>query len=368
MIMYRSNLSLKAKTYYYIVIARRRIMQLKQVVAKINQVLFSGNILKLLFSYKGCIGRVPYVLAIFLFWLMINYCVFDFFSYTIIFLLQIYCATAVIQKRSRSFGSTGTWYILTNVILIYTMALTFDIDVSFFPVIKWCIYIVMTVATIANLILVIRPSKQDVDEQKRSFLTRFPIIFTIVVFVGIFGMFELKDKYMPDTNRPAFHLGLAVGEIYRHTYAYPEFCKAQGYEMVSYPDKVREKFKEEIEIVENDQLALLARAANIHYKDIHAFYKNNYWGPQEERLKAPLDFFESLRKRMIILEVAEEQNVSTDEVKLTKEDNERISLKDACKVVDEDAEYFVSMDCPFNYILKYARGYSNCGTYYNTIE
>ena len=55
---------------------------------------------------------------------------------------------------------------------------------------------------------------------------------------------------MPDTNRPAFHLGLSIGEIYRHTYGYPEFCKAQGYEMVNYPLKVRERFKKEIEIAE----------------------------------------------------------------------------------------------------------------------
>jgi hypothetical protein len=213
----------------------------------------------------------------------------------------------------------------------------------------------------------LKPSKQDVDEQKRSFLTIFPIIFTIIVFSGIFVMFGLKDEYMPDTNRPAFHLGLATGEIYRHTYAYPEFCKAQGYEMVNYPNKVREKFKEEIKIAEDDQTALLTRAApERNYKDIHDFYKSNNWGTQEERFKAPLDFIEALRERMIILEVAEEQKINPAEVKLTKEDNNRVSLKDACKLMDEDSDFFVSSDCPFSYILNYAGKYSNCGTYYNT--
>jgi len=343
-------------------------MQLKQVVAKINQVLFSGNVLKLLFSYKGTIGRVPYVLAVFLLWLMMKLSYFGMFWFIITLLLLVYCAAAVIQKRSRSFGSTGTWYILTNIIWLYTIVLTYDIDVSFFPVIKWSLYVVMAVTAIANLLLALRPSKQEVDEQKRSFLTRFPIIFTIVAFVGFLGMFEIKDEYMPDTNRPAFHLGLAIGEIYRHTYAYPEFCKTQGYEMVAYPDKVRENFKEEIEIVENDQLALLAKAANFHYKDIHDFYQNNYWGSPEERFKALSDHFESLRKQLIILEVAEEQNIRPDMVKLTQKDNERMSLKDVCRIIDEDAAYFVSLDCPFSYISKYARGYSNCGTYFNTKE
>ena len=41
-----------------------------------------------------------------------------------------------------------------------------------------------------------------------------------------------------------------------------------GYEMVNYPNKVREKFKEEIGIAENDQMALLARASDEKYTDI----------------------------------------------------------------------------------------------------
>lgn len=171
--------------------------------------------------------------------------------------------------------------------------------------------------------VLLKPSKQDIDEQKRTFLTRFLIIFTILVFSGIFVMFGLKDEYMPDTNRPAFHLGLATGEIYRHTYAYPEFCKAQGYEMVNYPNKVREKFKEEIKIAEDDQMALLSKASDKKYNNIDDFYKSDIWGTQEERFKAPLDFMEALRERMIILEVAEAQNISPDKVKLTKEDNDK---------------------------------------------
>jgi len=347
-------------------------MQLKQFFFNVNKSLFSGNILKLFFSYKGVISRIQYITAIIILLMITKFCVIDFLSYIAVIILLIYCLTALIQKRARSFNSAGTLYILANLLLFYTMFLTYDLDVSFFPIIKWSIYTVILVAAIANLILAIRSSKQNIDEQKRSFLTRFPVVFTIIVFIGIFGVLSLKDEYMPDTNRPAFHLGLATGEIYRHTYTYPEFCKAQGYEMANYPNKVREKFKEEIKIAEDDQMALLARASSIgasdkNYKDIQDFYENdNRWGTQEERFKAALDFFESLRERMIVLEVAEEQNIDPDKVKLTKEDNDRVSLKDACKLADEDAEFFVSSDCPFSYILNYVGKYSNCGTYFNT--
>jgi hypothetical protein len=341
-------------------------MQLKQFFKKVNQSLFSGNILKLFFSYKGVINRTQYTTAIIILLIITKFCVINFISYIATILLLIYCLTALIQKRARSFNSTGAWYIIANIIFLYVSALTFDIDKSFFVKIRWSVYIAMSLAVISHLILILKPLKQDVDEQKRSFLTRFPIIFTILVFSGIFVMFGLKDEYMPDTNRPAFHLGLATGEIYRHTYAYPEFCKAQGYEMVNYPNKVREKFKEEIKIVEDDQMALLSKASDKKYNNIDDFYKSDIWGTQEERFKAPLDFIEALRERMIILEVAKEQNISPDKVKLTKEDSDRVSLKDACQLMDEDPDFFVSSDCPFSYILNYAGKYSNCGTYYNT--
>jgi hypothetical protein len=136
--------------------------------------------------------------------------------------------------------------------------------------------------------------------------------------------------------------------------------------MINYPNKVREKFKEEIKIAEDDQMALLSKASDKKYNNIDDFYKSDIWGTQEERFEAPLDFIESLREHMILLEVAEEQNISPDKVKLTKEDNERVSLKDACQLMDEDPDFFVSSDCPFSYILNYAGKYSNCGTYYNT--
>ena len=295
-----------------------------------------------------------------------RFCIFGFISYVLVFLLLIYCLCALIQKRSRAFGSSGTWYILANLLILYTAALTYGIDETFFPAIRWSKRVADFIAIVAQLILAIRPSKQEVDEQKRSFLTRFPIIFTILVFIGIFGMFKLQDSYMPDTNRPSFHLGLAVGEIYRHTYAYPEFCKEQGYEMVNYPNKVREKFKEEIEIAENDQMALLEKASDEKYKNIQDFYKRADWGTSEDRFNAPAKFFEALRERLIAIEIAEEQKIDKDKVKINEDDYKRVSLKDACQVVDEDADYFVSIDCPFSYILNYAGKYSNCGTYYNT--
>jgi uncharacterized membrane protein YhaH (DUF805 family) len=182
-------------------------MQLKQFFLKVNQSLFSGNMLKLFFSYKGVINRTQYITAIIMLLMITKFCVINFISYIATILLLIYCLAALIQKRARSFNSSGTWYIIANIIFLYVSALTFDIDKSFFVKIRWSVYIAMSLAVISHLILILKPLKQDVDEQKRSFLTRFPIIFTILVFSGIFVMFGLKDECILDTNRPTFYLG-----------------------------------------------------------------------------------------------------------------------------------------------------------------
>lgn len=341
-------------------------MQLKPFINKLNQTLFAGNFLKLLFSYKGAIGRVPYVVTLVLLILLFAFCVVNAVSAVIVLLFAIYCLTAAVQKRARSFNSNGTWYILAMLFFLYSQVLIYDIDATYYPAVKWFRHLANILIIVVNLVLALRPAKSEFNEQKRSFLTRFPIVFALVAFVGIFVMFEVKDRYIPDTNRPAFRLGAAVGEVYRHTYMYPAYCKAHGYEMVNYPAKVREKYKDEIEKAEIDEMILLTKAAKAgattkHYTDIQDFYENGRWGTQEERFAEVAAFFEPFRKKLITFDVAEEQNIAPDKVKLTEKDYERYSIKDVCKIVDDDAEYFVSIPCNFRYILNYNGEYTACG-------
>lgn len=341
-------------------------MQLKPFINKLNQTLFAGNFLKLLFSYKGAIGRVPYVITLVLFMLLFAFCVVNAVSAMIVLLFAIYCLTAAVQKRASSFNSSGTWYILAMLFFLYANSLIYDIDTLYYPEVKWCNHFVNILIVVVNLVLVLRPAKSEFDEQKRSFLTRFPIVFMLVVIVGMFVMFAIKDRYLPDTSRPAFRLGAAVGEVYRHTYTYPEYCKAHGYEMVNYPAKVREKYKYEIERAEIDQMIFLTKAAKAgaiteHYTDIQDYYEHSDRLSQEERFAGISGYFEKLRMELIATDVAKEQNIAPDEVKLTEKDYERYSIKDVCKIIDDDAEYFVSFPCNFRFILNYNGEYATCG-------
>lgn len=186
---------------------------------------------------------------------------------------------------------------------------------------------------------------------KFSLLTFIAGLITFVVLpIVSFG------EKVPLEKRPSFYLGLATGEIYRHTYAYPAYCRIQGYEMKEYPQKVREKYKKEIDIVEKDQLDLVNRASTNNYKDIEDFYKNTTW--KDEYGDAPV-FFEAVRKRLILLDVAKEKNIDVEKVVLTPDDDMRETLKSACECVDKDADWFTSVDTPFSYIIDYVHKKEN---------
>ena len=176
-------------------------MQLKQFFFNVNQSLFSGNILKLFFSYNGVINRTQYITAIIMLLMIPEFFMSNFLSYMATIFLLIYCLTALIQKRARSFKSTGTFYIIANITFYYALIFMYCFDHTLDPIVEVS---VIKIPLIANIILIFQPSKLFVGEQKRSFLTRFPIIFTILVFSGIFVMFGLKYKYEEKKYKQGF--------------------------------------------------------------------------------------------------------------------------------------------------------------------
>lgn len=138
-------------------------MLLKEFFARGNQILFSGSILKLLFSNKGSIARFPYVVGVALLKLIsvILLAIHPFTAFIVIGLV-LYCWTALIQKRCRSFNSTGTWYILASYVFILLESLIINIDLSFIPPLKWCFYASVVFVLIANLVLILRPQKKRI--------------------------------------------------------------------------------------------------------------------------------------------------------------------------------------------------------------
>ena len=334
----------------------------KGILNKINQFLFNGNLLTLLFSYKGYIGRASYSCGLLLLGLIVTILrLIHPLAGIIIIILKLYCIPALIQKRSRSFNSKGTWSILSLFVFILTLELTYNEDLSIIPYAETIFFILMLQFFVAQLILLLRPVKNPADDTLSSWFTKYPPVTVICMFCLIFGALYAQDKYLPQTNSPAFRLGAAIGELYRHKYGYPEFCRHYGYEMHNYPQQVDEQYYQAIKTIEEDQMKLLNRTAPNQYKSIEDFYENAM-AKEYDALNNPAirNFFETVRKRLILIEIAEKQAIPDDELIWKDEYDTLLGYDTACNTVDNDAEYFVTLDCPFSHILDYVDQPSSC--------
>ncbi|MEE6206963.1 MAG: hypothetical protein VZR95_02800 [Alphaproteobacteria bacterium] len=334
----------------------------KGILNKINQFLFNGNLLTLLFSYKGYIGRASYSCGLLLLGLIVTILrLIHPLAGIIIIILKLYCIPALIQKRCRSFNGKASLYIISLFIFILSLELTYNEDLSVIPYAQTVFNILVCQFILAQIVLLLRPVKNPADDTLKSFLTHLPVVTAISVICIILGMLFIQHKYLPQTNAPAFRLGLAIGEIYRHEYGYPEFCRHYGYEMVNYPQHFKSMYYQAINTIEADQMKLLNRAAPDKYQNIEDFYKTEM-SVQSNSLNNPAirDFFEAIRKRVILIEVANEENIPDEKLSWKDEYDTKLGYDAACKAVDIDADYFLSLDCPFGHILSYVGLPTSC--------
>ncbi|MBO6281730.1 MAG: hypothetical protein J6N49_04265 [Alphaproteobacteria bacterium] len=328
---------------------------MKQFAHKMNQILFNGNLFYLLFSYKGHIGRITYACGLTLVIILISAlrAIHPLVS-IIALILKLYCIPALIQKRCRSFADKGTLYITSLFILILALELTYNEDLSVIPYAQTVFYVLMLQFILAQLILLLRPVKNPADDTQQSVLTKIPPVTTVGMICIIFASLFAQDRYLPHTENPAFRLGLAIGEVYRHEFGYPEFCRHYGYEMVNYPQQFKSQYYQAIKTIEIDQMKLLNRAAPNQYKNIEDFYEN-VMAKEDDAVNNPAirDFFEAVRKRLIVIQVLQDQRIPEDKFSWKDEYDTLLGYDAACKAVDKDAEYFVSAECPFGHILSY---------------
>ncbi len=385
-------------------------MSTEKTLKKTDNSFFSGNIFAFFFSYKGKIGRMQFLTGLILLtgFLYILYFLKPLNPFLILLLsvfFRFYCWMALIQKRCRSFGSSGTLYFIPVLTLIFLVEVTAGQDLEFSPVLKNVLYICVAMCVLVHLILLLRPSdksvftgekkgeeiredeefyeierleKQEtrteekekikteekaVKEVKNSFLFRWPLLSFIVFTVFMFVVLDKLGDFFPETNRPAFRLGLAIGTIERNKYFYSDFCRTQGYEMKYYPQAFAKKFEKEISIAEQDQLTLVNRSYlkgiyPVYHENIEDFYKYKRFEEDESVMLFMGEYFNNMRKGLILSKLADEKGVDAEDIPWKDEYFSKLSLKETCELFDENYEAYLSHDCFFRYILDYAKKYS----------
>ena len=159
----------------------------------------------------------------------------------------------------------------------------------------------------------------------------------IIVLIGfiLFGVLSFqndKDSYSflgEYTQEQQEKIGASVGFIYRHTKGYKEVCEKEGYIIKKYPNEFLSYFSHEI-----NQLNAGLSKHNYTIEDVENALLND-----SIKTRIATDIYTELemtRKLFIIMSlVAEEQDVSIENVHWDNNWNNLLTFKDVCEIFDE---------------------------------
>lgn len=313
------------------------------------------------FSYEGTIGRLAYwggtiVLGgmfwviIFMWKLSITPPLADIFFYPIVFGVWLYSVLALMQKRCRSMGGSGTAYISVFVLSVWADCVLeafqkSGVENSLFEVVVGLLNIG---CCIIGLILLFSKPKENLDMSQRSVLLKYPLSFCIVsivsslssYFIVIHAINSAVERDLGEvktSQRSADHdLFFAANYIYRNVVGYEEFCRKHGYDMTHLPDAFSTEFAAEIEVVD--------REMSLHGGTLKSFldYMRKDEGAEAEREIAAE--FEYARKELILQNVAEEEGVSVKNLQWSAEYNDRMTMAEVCSYIDREGTDLLPMD------------------------
>ena len=153
-----------------------------------------------IFSFKGRLNwRFAWATAIIIYLLIELVSLFEIPIINYLFgLLMFYCILALVQKRCRDFGSRGTFWVLY---ITFTMFLKSTVYYLSSVVNKPILETVQQMDRIAYCLLFILffiPSKPDADENLRSPLLKYPLLYTSVCWVLAISLtLAVKHHFIP---------------------------------------------------------------------------------------------------------------------------------------------------------------------------
>ena len=120
----------------------------------------------------------------------------------------------------------------------------------------------------------------------------------------------------------------AIGFIYRHTKVYESVCAKEGYVLKKYPQEFKAYFAQDID---NLQKNLAQKGYTIEELFSYITPELNKWTEQ-----SVYEELAELRDVWLIMAIAQEQGIPTDQVKLTEEEKALLPLKDVCEIFDDE--------------------------------
>ena len=174
---------------------------------------------------------------------------------------------------------------------------------------------------------------------------KIKLIIFVIVLLSIVGIVAFcldsdqknngiqKSKEVSAQKSKDLQLRILSGMIYRHLVGYDLVCKEAGYALQKYPEYFSQKYKNSIQKV-ND--AWEDKGTTL--EDILIHFDKKIFPTISQDIKNELIDIERLTAKYIL---AHQNNVSVDKIKWTHDMEDKLNLKDACLLLDDEAAFFL---------------------------
>ncbi|MBQ8481955.1 MAG: hypothetical protein IJ532_05425 [Alphaproteobacteria bacterium] len=165
------------------------------VVCSLYAIVFGSEDITPILSVKGVLNKYQFLavviaLSIFNSWIkMLNSAIITY----LFGLLLFYCFFAAIQKRCRDFGNKGTIFILSATIMMLAVYAIYMLEGPR-VILSYAMGIVMfTILCILPLFFI--PSKEEKDENLRSPLLKYPLVYAVISWMLAIGATWAMNSY-----------------------------------------------------------------------------------------------------------------------------------------------------------------------------
>lgn len=289
---------------------------------------FFWRLIDFFFSYDGRINRLQYFGGVFFCGLVVALVTYlNELVGNIISILYLYILLGFVQKRSRDMGETGTKYIIAMLLGYFAASfkpLVGDSDED--SILGVLVSLSIIASFVANLCLIFCKGVENPDMNKRSKLTKRPVLLTVAVVIISFGSL-VGVSYFYGGNDELEKATTAAGALYRHTIVYNDVCGEYGVKLTKYSNTFKDELKNEIKVIEN---VLKKNGMSLEY--VYDEINSNYGEMIRQLAREELN---DVRIAFILGVVSKDQGVSLDEIIWDDEFYNIASLQDACVLFDE---------------------------------
>ncbi len=250
-------------------------------------------------------------------------------------------------------------YLPLSILVIrgYRLALLLVIPISFYIMVRYQLqnYVTITVGSSCTLLLLLLGYFNFKLENTKSLLQRQGLLpkpegtfwrdfaFSLLLF-GILNVYttlynNMQEKAHKEALEQAHKkLMEAAGYVVYHQRAYSDYCKKEGWQVKLYPQAFNDKFAAE---VKNIEIKLSEQQTSL--KKIYDNARGTNWS---KTLRQVVEEINNIREDAIIRRFAKELKLPVAEVRMTSEMDDTMTMKEACKLFDEEHDKYLAADRP----------------------